>query len=486
MTNILLQDSTLPYQAPPFDKIKEDDYLPAIKKAIEEARANIESIKSNKSPADFQNTIVALEGASGKLETISSIFYNQLSAAGTDKLESLAEEIGPITANFSSDVSLDPDLFARIKSVYDKKETFNLNVEEKTLLEDTYKGFVRNGALLDENGKARLREISEEMSTLGPAFMNNAKKSAEQFELIIENRKDLEGLPQTAVAGAKQMAEDKGYKGKWLVTLDYPSFGPFITYADNRELRERTWRAFSNRAYGDKFDNCKNILKIVTLRDERAKLLGYKNHADFVLERRMAKSPDTVVTFLNKLLNAYKPAAEEELKQLKEFAAESGFNGEIMPWDVAYYSEKLKQKLFDFSSEELRPYFPLEQVLDGVFKHFSKLFGLNFNPAPYIPTWHKDVTAYEVRHRETNDFIGLLYADFYPRTGKKSGAWKTSYRDQGLHSGEMKQPIVAIVCNFTKPTKDTPSLLSFDEVTTLFHEMGHATHALLSLSLIHI
>lgn len=480
MSNILLETSTAPYEAPAFDKIKEDDYLPAVKAAIEEARENIQAIKDNKEDPTFENTIVALEGASERLGTITSIFYNQLSAAGTDKLESLAQEIGPISANFSSDVSLDADLFARIKSVYDQKNNLGLNVEETTLLEDTYLGFVRSGALLSEDKKARLREISEEMSTLGPDFNNNAKKSAEKFELIIEDKKDLAGLPETAIAGAKQMAEDKGHDGKWLVTLDYPSFGPFMTYADNRELREQIWRAFSNRAFEDEFDNCDNIKNIVRLRDEKAQLLGYKNHADFVLERRMAKSPEAVINFLETLKDAYKPAAEKELEELKSFAQDNGLNGEIMPWDVGYYSEKLKQKLFDYSSEELRPYFPLENVLDGVFEHFSRLFALKFTTATDVPTWHRDVTAYEVRHRDTNNFIGLLYADFYPREGKKSGAWKTSYRDQGLHGGEIKQPIVAIVCNFTKPTKDTPSLLSFGEVTTLFHEMGHATHALLS------
>jgi peptidyl-dipeptidase Dcp len=480
MSNILLSNSTLPYEAPPFDKIKEEDYLPAIKTAIEEARNNIEAIKSNTAPADFKNTIVALEGSSDRLGTINSIFYNQLSAAGTDGLEKLADEIGPISANFSSDVSLDAELFARIKTVHDKKDTLGLNAEEQTLLDDTYKGFVRSGALLSEDKKTRLREISEEMSTLGPAFNNNATKSAEAFELIIEDETDLAGLPDTAIAGAKQAAEDKNYDEKWLFTLDYPSYFPLMTYIENRELREKTWRAFSSKAYGDEFDNCDNVLNIVRLRNEKAQLLGYKNHADYVLERRMAKSPETVTKFLNKLLSAYKPAAEKELQQLKDFAAESGFNGDIMPWDVGYYSEKLKQKLFDYSSEELRPYFQLDKVLDGVFMHFSKLLGLDFKPAENVPTWHKDVTVYEVHSRDTGDFVGLLYADFYPRSGKKSGAWKTSYRDQGLQGGEIKQPIVAIVCNFTKPTKDTPSLLSFGEVTTLFHEMGHATHALLS------
>lgn len=480
MTNILLEEFTTPYQATPFDKIKEEDYMPAVEAAIEEARSNIDAIKANKDAPTFENTIVALESASERLGTITSIFYNQLSAAGTDKLEALAQEIGPLNANFSSDVSLDADLFKKVKAVYDQKDNLGLNVEETTLLEDTYIGFVRSGALLDDDKKVRLREISQEMSTMGPTFMNNAKKSQEAFELIIEDEGELAGLPKSAIAGAKQAAEEKSYDGKWLFTLDYPSYFPLMTYLDNRDIREKTWRAFSSKAYGDDFDNSDNVLKIVTLRDEKAKLLGYDTHADYVLERRMAKSPNNVISFLENLRDAYKPAAEEELKELQKFANENGFDGDLKPWDVGYYSEKMKQKLFDYSSEELRPYFPLANVLNGVFEHFSRLFALKFTPAENIPTWHKDVTAYEVRHRDTNDFIGVLYADFFPREGKKSGAWKTSYRDQGLHGGEVKQPIVAIVCNFTKPTKDAPSLLSFGEVTTLFHEMGHATHALLS------
>jgi len=476
--NPLLQDSPLPHKAPPFDKIKEEHFLPAIKAAIDEARANIDAIKTNSDEPTFDNTIVALEHASERLGTISSIFYNQLSANGNDVLEELANEIGPLTAAFSTDVSLDPDIFARVKAVYDNHD--GLTVEEETLLDDTYKGFVRGGALLDETKKARLREINEEMSTLGPTFMNNAKKSAEAFSLVIENKDDLSGLPDNAIAAAAQLAEERDMAGKWIFTLDYPSYVPFVTYADNRALREKIWRAFTSRAYGDEFDNCDLILKIVRLRDERAKLLGYKNHADYVLERRMARSPENVFPFLDKLLKAYKPAAEKDLKQLEDFAKEQDGPSPLQPWDVGYYSEKLKQKLFDYSSEELRPYFQLEKVLHGVFDHFSKLFGLSFKAAEQYPTWHEDVTAYEVYEEKTNKFIGILYADFFPRTGKKDGAWKTSYRDQGLYQGKMERPIVAIVCNFTKPTKDTPSLLSFGEVTTLFHEMGHAIHALLS------
>ena len=478
--NPLLETSPLPYQAPQFSKIKEEHYFPAIEEAIKIARESVEDIKANEEEPSFENTIVALETCAEKLGLITSVFYNQLSAAGTDGLEKLAEKIGPVQAEFSSDISLDPVLFDRVKSVYDQGDKLNLNAEEQTLLDDTYKGFVRSGALLPEDKKNRLREISQEMSTLGPAFMNNTTKAVEAFELLIENEEDVAGLPENALASARQTATDRGHDGKWMITLEYPSFGPFMTYADNRELREKVYRAFSGRAYKDEFDNCDNIMKIVRLRDEKAKLLGYKNHADYVLERRMAKTPETVMAFLEKLRHTYKPSAEKELEELQAFSDTIDGPEKLEPWDIGYYSEKLKQKLFDYSSEDFRPYFQLEKVLDGVFGHFSKLFDLDFRASDKYEVWHDDVKSYEVFEKSSDKFVGVLYADFHPRTGKKDGAWKTSYRDQGLCQGEIKNPIVAIVCNFTKPTADRPALLSFGEVETLFHEMGHAVHALLS------
>jgi peptidyl-dipeptidase Dcp len=478
--NPLLQDFDTPHQAPPFDRIEENHYLPAVRAAIDEARANIEAIKTNPAAPDFKNTIVALEISSERLDTVTGIFYNQLHAAGTDQLEALAEEIGPLSANFASDVALDETLFAKVKAVHDSRASLSLTDEEKTLLEDSYKGFVRGGALLDEDKKTRLREVNEKLSVLGPAFNANTKKSADMFTLVIEDSADLAGLPETAIVAARETAEERDMPDKWVFTLDYPSYIPFITYADHRGLREQIWRASSSKAWQDKFDNCENIKQIVSLRDERAKLLGYKNHADYVLERRMAEKPETVMAFLDKLLKAYKPAAQKDLETLKAFAKECGGPDDIKPWDVGYYSEKLKQKLFNFSSEDLRPYFPLEKVLEGVFAHFTKLFGLRFVPSQAYPVWHEDVVAFDVVDDKTGNFMGVFYGDFYPRKGKKSGAWKTAYRNQGLAGGEIKRPIVAIVCNFTKPTKTSPSLLTFDEVTTLFHEMGHATHALLS------
>lgn len=478
--NPLLQDFSLPNNVPPFDLIKEDHFLPAVRTAIEEARVNIEKIKENKETPDFANTIGALETASERLGTITTIFYNQLSAAGTDKLEALAQDIGPLSSNFGSDVIMDADLFKRVKTVYDQRETLSLTQEEKTILDDCYKGFVRGGALLDEEKKQSLRKINEQLSVLGPDFANNAKKSAEAFALIIDKEEDLKGLPPTSITAAAEEADSRDLKGKWVITLDYPSFGPFVTYADNRSLREQVWRAFGSRAYNDQYDNTANVLKIVSLKDERAKLLGYKNHADFVLEQRMAGSPDAVMGFLKKLLATYKPSAQKDLKDLKDFAAKTGFEGDIMPWDIAYYSEKLKEDLFAFSSEDFRPYFPLDAVLTGTFEHFSKLFGIQFTPSNKYPLWHEDVVTYDVVDSKSGNFMGVFYADFYPRKGKKQGAWMTSYREQGTFTDGMKRPLVAIVCNFTKPTKDAPSLLTHDEVLTLFHEMGHAMHMMLS------
>lgn len=478
-SNPLLTPSPLNNQAPRFDLIREEHFKPAVEAAIAEARANIDRIIASADAPTFENTIVALETSGETLGNVTGIFYNQLSAAGTDTLQALAEEIGPVQANFGSDIILNPDLFKRVKAVYDTRDTLKLSIEQHTLLTDTYKNFVRGGALLDDAKKAELRKINEEMSTLGPVFANNVKKSAEQFELVLSDKADLDGLPDTAIDGAKEAAEEKGLKDQWLFTLDYPSFGPFITFSTRRDLRQKIWKAYSMRAYQDKFDNTENIFKIVRLRHERAKLLGYDTHADYVLERRMAEKPERVMKFLREMLDLYRTAALNDLAQVRAIAKEDGID-DLKPWDVGYYSEKLQQRLFQFSSEDLRPYFPLDRVLDGTFNHFSKLFGLKFTPAPDYPVWHADVTAYDVTDEATGAFIGTMYADFYPRNGKKPGAWMTSYREQGLYRGKVERPVTAIVCNFTKPTKDMPSLLTHDEVLTLFHEMGHAVHGLLA------
>lgn len=479
--NPLLKISSLPNYAPEFSKIKTEHFLPAAEAAIAEARANIDAIKNSEEPATFENTIVAMETASETLGQVMGVFYNQMSAVGGDDLHALTEQIGPMSANFSSDIILDPDLFARIEAVYESRDSLDLTAEQDTLLRETYIDFVRGGAKLHDDKKERLREISEQLSTLGPDFMQNATKSAEAFELVIDNEGDLSGLPENAIAAAKHDADEKGMEGKWRFSLDYPSYIPFVQFADNRELREKMWRAFANRGWEDEFDNSENIKTIIALKHERAQLLGYDNHAHYVLERRMAEKPETVIEFLDKMKAAYKPAALKDLEMLKEFATEYDGNTDIKPWDVGYYSEKLKQKMFDFSSEDLRPYFPLDHVLKGCFDHFGKLFGLKFEDASAkYDVWHEDVKAFDVSEEKSGKFIGTLYGDFFPRTGKKQGAWKTSYRSQGLYNGSVERPVIAIVCNFTKPAGSAPSLITHDEVTTLFHEMGHAIHGLLS------
>ncbi|MGH1402973.1 MAG: M3 family metallopeptidase [Alphaproteobacteria bacterium] len=478
--NPLLQKSTLPNQAPHFSIVKTEHYLPAVEEGIKRARANVETIKNNGDAPTFKNTIIALETASEDLGQAASVFYNQLSSTGGDELHALATEIGPINASFSSDIMLDDTLFARVKSVYDQRDDLDLNIEEHTLLDDTYRGFVRSGALLDKDSKDRLREISQELSTLNPAFMQNSVKSAESFEMVIDDEADLAGLPDSALDAAAHTAKEKGHDGKWVFTLDYPSFGPFMQYADNRDLREKMWRAFSDKAWKNEYDNSDNIKKIISLRKEKSNLLGHDTHAHYVLEERMAKSPETVFAFLEKLKSAYKPAAEKDLKTLKEFAEKEHGLDDIKQWDVGYYAEKLKQQLFEFTSEDFRPYYQLDKVLDGCFNHFSKLFGLKFTASDKYDTWHEDVKAFDVTDEKNGNFIGTLYGDFHPRTGKNNGAWKTSYRDQGLFRNKVERPVIAIVCNFTKPTSERPSLLTHGEVTTLFHEMGHAVHALLS------
>lgn len=478
--NPLLNPSTLPNFAPAFDQVRNEHYLPAIEQAIVEARRNIDAIKQNKAPPDFENTIVALENASETLSAVASVFYNMLSAIGGDALHALAGQIGPLNANFSSDVALDADLFKKIREVHDTIDKSALRSEQAMLLDETYKGFVRGGALLDERSKQRLREIDEQLSVLGPAYMQNVSKSAQGFRMVIDDPNDLAGLPQSAIDSAAFAANEKGHPGQWLFTLDMPSYGPFVQYAGNRILREKIWRAFSSRAWQDEFDNSENALSIARLRDERAKILGYKNHADFVLAERMAASQSNVEAFLNRLKNAYRPAALLDLERLRDFAKDRDGMTDLKPWDVAYYSEKLKESLYRFTSEDLRPYFPLDHVLEGCFAHFSRLFGLRFEQSDAYPVWHEDVKTYDVRDERDNRFIGTFYADFHPRTGKKDGAWMTNFRAQGLFHGRVERPVVAIVCNFTKPTPEKPSLLTHDEVTTLFHEMGHAIHSLVS------
>lgn len=478
--NPLLKNFTGPNQAPPFDVVKDAHFIPAIEIAMETARTNIDAIKNNTDAPSFDNTILAMESADEQLNDILGVFYHLLNVMGSDALHDLADKIGPMTSRYSSDIIMDPQLFARVKALYDQIDDLGLTTEQRTLLEESYISFTRGGALLNDADKDKLRQLKEQSSLLGPNFMNNSNKSLEAFQLFLDDEADLAGLPDTAKAGAKAAATEAGQPDQWLITLEMPSYLPFMQYGQNRELREKIWRAYSNSAFGDEFDNCENIQKIIRIRHDIAQLMGYECYADFVLERRMAKSRDTVQSFLDKLADAYYPAAQHDLQALKTIAKDMDGLDDIMPWDVAYYSEKLKEKTFSFSSDDVRPYFPLNQVLNGVFAHFGKLFNLRFEQRDDYPVWHRDVTAYEVYDQKDDRFIGSFYADFHPRKGKKDGAWKFGLRSQGLYKGKIERPVLGIVCNFTKPTADTPSLLSHYEVVTLFHEMGHAMHALLS------
>lgn len=467
------------YNTAPFSKIKNEDFLPAFKTAIENAKNEIDAIVNNTESPTFQNTIEALDYSGEQLDRISSIFFNLNSAETNDEIQKIAQEVSPLLSEFSNDITLNEELFKRVKAVYDSKDDLELTTEQETLLDKKYKGFSRNGANLSEDRKEKLRAIDKELSQLKLKFGEHILAETNKFEMLLTDESDLSGLPEGAKEAAKQLAESKGKDG-WLITLDYPSYIPFMTYADNRELREKLSKAFGSKGFhNDDLDNQDIVLKIANLRFERAQLLGYKTHAHFVLEERMAETPEKVNAFLNELLDKAKPAAQEEFEKLEAFAKELDSIDQLQKWDSVYYSEKLKQKLFDLDDEKLKPYFKLENVINGAFTVANKLFGLQFEEINTVDKYHEDVLTYKVTDSE-GELVSIFYADFFPRSGKRNGAWMTSYKPQMIKNGVNERPHVSIVCNFTKPTKSKPSLLTFNEVTTLFHEFGHALHGMLA------
>lgn len=473
-------DPDLFLAAPNFPEIEEKNYVPHVKQAIEIARKRFNAVKTDPEPPTFENTVMALDHCDEELDRVLSVFYTLLGAESTDAMQDMAQEIGPLTAAFSNDIGLDPDIFKRIDDLWRLRENLGLSAHELTVLEKNWTGFVRNGARLNDKDKDKLRKLDESLSRLSPKFSDNARLAAKAFSMLLTDKDDLSGLPDTAVNAAREAAQEKGHKQGWLFTLDFPSYVPFITYADNRILREKIWRAFASRAFRDDFDNSDTLKKIVRLRHERAILLGYDSHADYVLERRMAENRGTVQAFLDKLEKAARPAALRELSEIQGFAATGGFKDELKPWDVAYWSEKLKKEKYDFNEEDLRPYFPIDSVIDGLFAHSEKLFGVRLSPLDSVPVYAPDVRTYKVEDTD-GTLRGLLYADFYPRKGKRQGAWQGTIRDRGKNvEKRVDLPVVNIVMNFTKPTKGTPSLLSLTEVETLFHEFGHALHSLLT------
>lgn len=475
MNNPLLS----PFDTAPFSKIKNEHFKPAFLKAIEDTRAEIDLITDNPSVPTFENTIEALEFSGQQLDRISSVFFNLNSAETNDEIQKIAQEISPVLSEFSNDITLNQALFKRVKVVYEAKENLELTIEQSTLLDKKYKSFSRNGANLPEEKKKRLREIDAELSKLKLKFGENVLAETNTYEMHLTDENHLDGLPDGEKEAAAQLAKSKNKEG-WLITLDYPSYVPFMKYAKNRGLRKELSLAFSSKGFhNDKLDNQENVLKIANLRHERAILLGYSTHAHFVLEERMAENPEKVHAFLNELLEKAKPAAEREFKQLEDFANELDAIGHLQKWDSAYYSEKLKQKLFSLDDEKLKPYFKLENVIAGVFKVAEKLFGLQFEEVFDIDKYHEEVKTYQVYDLSGN-YISLFYADFHPRPGKRGGAWMTSYKSQYTKGGENVRPHISNVCNFTKPTTSKPSLLTFNEVTTLFHEFGHGLHGMLA------
>ena len=475
--NILTQKFNTKYETAPFQEIKEENYLPAFQELITQSEKEIDTIANNPAEATFENTIEALAYSGEQLDRVSSIFFNLNSAETNDEIQKIAQEVSPILTEFSSKISQNEKLFQRIKKVFDEKENLDLNEEQKTLLNETYKGFVRNGALLNEENKKKLEKIDVELSVKSLNFGQNVLAATNAYFKHITNKEDLAGIPEPILAQYAEEAKERGLEG-YAITLQYPSYIPAMTYADNRNLRQELALANGKKAFdGGEFDNQKLIKEIINLRQQKAELLGYKNFAEYVLEERMAESPKKVFDFLNQLLTAATPYAEKEIAQLKELAKADRID-KMEAYDHAYYAEKLRKQKFDLNDEELKPFFPLEKVQDAVFDLAGKLFNLDFKEVTDIQKYHSEVRVYEVF--ENNSLKAVLYVDYFPRKGKRAGAWMTSFKNQWKKDSSDSRPHISVVCNFSKPTADTPSLLTFQEVTTLFHEFGHALHGILA------
>ena len=464
------------FGAPPFDKIKIEHYEPAFKKGIEEQNQNIQAIIDNKQEPDFENTIVALDNSDPILSRVSAIFFNMTDAETTDELTQLSIKIAPVLSEHNDNIYLNQALFKKVNAVYQKKETAKLTTEQSRLLDETYKSFVRSGANLDNQKQARLREINKELSTLGITFSNNILNENNSFKLVVDKKEDLAGLPDWFCESAAQEAKADGKEGKWLFTLHNASRLPFLQYAENRALREKMYKAYINRGNNnDKNDNKKIITQIVSLRLEKAQLLGFDCYSNFVLDNTMAKNSETVMAFLNNLWQYSLPKAKEEAAELQKLMDKEGKNEKLEAWDWWYYTEKLRKEKYNLDEEETKPYFKLENVRQGAFDVAHKLYGITLTPLKNIPVYHPDVEVFEVKEAD-GSHLGVFYVDYFPRPGKSGGAWMSNYREQ---HGNIR-PLVCNVGSFTKPVGDTPSLLTLDEVETLFHEFGHGLHGLLT------
>ena len=475
--NPFLTTYQTPFETTPFHLIKTEHFEPAMEKGMEEHNREVEAITHNPNEPTFSNTIVALEKSGALLDRVSTVFGNLLSAETSDELEALAERMMPRLSEHSNNISLNEKLFARIKQVYDQTDLNTLNQEERMLLQNTYHSFIRNGANLSPDQKERFRELSAKLSVLTLKFSQNKLKETNQYELML-TAEQTDGLPDSALEAYAQAAKDKNREG-YLVTLHAPSFVPFMKYSAHRELRQQLYMAYNTICTHDnEFNNLGIVQKLVNLRLERAQLLGYDTAADYVLTRRMAENSANVYKLLNELLEAYMPTAHQELEEVKRLAQElEGADFELMPWDWAYYSEKLKEKKFNLNEEELRPYFELKNVIKGVFGLATRLYGITFQENPAIPVYHPEVKAYEVIDKD-GSFLSVLYTDFHPRASKRSGAWMTSYKEQWKDENGNSRPQVSVTMNFTKPSEEKPALLTFSEVTTFLHEFGHALHGI--------
>jgi peptidyl-dipeptidase Dcp len=479
--NPLLGDFKSPHDAAPFDKIENEHFLPAFKKSIKDGEAEVKSIIESTDKPTFENTIVEMEKAGKLLSRTAGIFFNLLSSETNEELQKIAQKVSPMLTKFQNDITLNPVLFEKIKVVYKQKDQLNLSVEQQTLLENTYVGFVRQGANLTEEQKNKFREISTEMSKLTLTFGENVLKETNAYELQITDKSKLAGLPEGVLEAAAGKAKSKEKEG-WVFDISMPSYLPFMKYADNRELRKELYLAYGSKSFkGNKLDNQKNVKRIAELRLAQANLLGYKNYADYVLERQMAMNPAGVYKLLDDLYEASFNVAKHEKAELQKFATKSGFNGEIMPWDWGYYSEKLKVEKFDLNDEMLKPYFELSNVVDGVFGLATELYGITFKANSNIPVYNKEVTGYEVFDAD-GKFLSVFYTDFHPRKGKQGGAWMNDFKSQWKENGVDSRPHVTIVMNFTRPTETKPALLTFSEVETFLHEFGHALHGMLANS----
>ena len=479
-TNPFFIEYSTPYHVPPFDDIQNQHFLPAIKKGIEIQKAEIDEITNNPEDPTFENTLVALDRSGSQLNRVESVFDNLLSANTNDELQSIAEEVAPIISGHQDDIRLNPELFRRIKFIYDRKDGLDLNTEQMTLLDKKYKDFLRGGAELNEEDQAKLREINKKLSVLSLQFGDNVLAETNEFKMFIESEEDLAGLPENVIIGAAEAAREAGQEGKWLFTTQYPSMIPFLQYAENRKFREKLHKAYCLRGDNDNdYDNKKILTEIVNLRVEKANLLGYKTHAHYILEENMAKNPEGVYGLIQPLWDAALPASKKEAKELQALIDREGGNFKLEPWDWWYYAEKLKKEKYDLDEEELRPYFKLQNVRDGLFQVCTNLFGLQFEQLNDFPKPHADVQAFEVKESD-GSHVGVLYMDFYPRASKRGGAWMSTYRKQYKKDGENITPVITTVFNFSKPAGNKPALISFEEVSTMFHEFGHALHGLLS------